>query len=78
MVPTLDAKRLQDLDGAPSWIEGSPGALRSPEENATAREVRVPQRAFRVGAAPPAVLWPRVPKRAIDSYKLFQISINKI
>src|SRR2546430_16627986 len=30
LVPTLDALRLQELDGAPSWRELIPGVLRSP------------------------------------------------
>src|SRR6266576_5721218 len=30
LVPALDALRLQELDGAPSWRELIPGVLRSP------------------------------------------------
>ena len=38
-VPTLDALRLQELDGAPSWRELIPGVLRSPCTNHTTHYV---------------------------------------
>ena len=38
-VPTLDALRLQELDGAPSWRELIPGVLRSPWRDHTTHYV---------------------------------------